>query len=656
MRFVQKWGGGGAYKHSSNNSGLRHYFATLNAEKQQDTHTNYKTEYKKQTTATQLVLWLLVFCVACVFAMTPIFNSKKSASLDAGQVNDGAFTNAPWVQVNTASKPLFTGNNTVDGEVLYDLLSYVNSTTVWNGVQKNNTTPFEGSAYTALTCEDFGKLDSNTNRNFAQLLVTLYGDTIIDSNNKAVQWQVVYRSMNDTSDVLTLYMNDIYKTTSMFDSTGSNNEYLKSDTLRGFVSTGTNSLQKQVSTKYGTSYLVAPKDVPSSWQSKNNQPDSDGSVSWCTNNGLNNVEDLLWVPSGYEVLSVLKNKNTNEWENENTEVSWVWDVKDTEWNNTEISKNDNLLVWDMDAGVFMECTTNGGRTGLWRMNGYDRATNSETWLRSGHPDSSGSYLSARTIGPMGDGSGMRVDDSYSVRVALHLNLASLAEQQLCKVSANSSFSSGTAPTCALSTDARDLHEGEFNYKNYIVPNNATTKGSATATFTERNSTKIKSFILKTETSSKTINVDSASGSGTASGVGDYSYTYSDGKLSVTVSNLSASTEVVASDVLTTNLNIVANNNSVNSLLILTIMDGSTSIAEYSCISGTISVSVTLEQKKTYKILATRPFGSRLTVLLNGATLAPTNFACYEISTGTNNAMNLSFTLTGDGSWKNCVVV
>ena len=644
---MHKNGGGGAYKHSSNNSGLRHYYATLNAEKQQDTHTNYKTEYKKQTTVTQLVLWLLVFCVGLVFAMAPIFNSKKTAPLDAGQVNDGEFTNAPWVQVGKQNdgtvKPLFTGNNTVDGEVLYDLLSYVNSTTVWNGVQRNNTTPFEGSAYTALTCEDFGKLDSNTNRNFAQLLVTLYGDTIIDAKDKAVQWQVVYRSMNDTSDVLTLYMNDIYKTTSMFDSTSSNNEYLKSDTLRGFVSTGTNSLQKQVSTKYGTSYLVAPKDVPSSWQATTNQPNSDGSISWSINNGLDNVDDLLWVPSGYEVFSV-KNKTTNEWENEYTEESFVSDSND---------KNAQLYSLDENYEEIV-CTTNG-RTGLWRMNGYDRAINSLVWLRSGLWNDPGSACEVFSSGRC---TNYYVGDSDGVRVALHLNLASLAEQQLCKVSANSSFSSGIAPTCALSTEARDLQttKGEFNYKNYIVPNNTTAKGSATATFTERNSTKIKSFILKTATNSKTINVDSASGSGTASGVGNYSYTYSGDKLLVTVSNLSASTEIVAFGVLTTNLTIVANNNSVNSLLILTIMDGSTSIAEYSCITGTISISVDLEQKKTYKILATRPFGSRLTVLLDGATLAPTNFACYEISTGTQNAMNLSFELTGDGSWKNCVVV
>ena len=637
---MHKNGGGGAYKHSSNNSGLRHYFATLNAEKQQDTHTNYKTEYKKQTTATQLVLWLLVFFVGCVFTMTPIFNSKKSAPLDAGQVDDGEFTNAPWVQVgkqdDDTMKPLFTGNNTVDGEVLYDLLSYVNSTTVWNGVQKNNTTTISGRTYTALTCEDFGKLDTSTKN--AQLLITLFGDTIVNRSSNAVQWQAVYRSINDTSDVLTLYMNDIYKTTSMFDSTSSNNDYLGSDTLRGFVSTGTTSLQSKVASAYGTNYLVAPKDVPSSWQSTTNQPNSDGKTSYSINNGLDNVEDLLWIPSGYEVFAV----GTEKEKGDLTRVSDVSDVEAT------------LQVYN---GGWKECTTNG-RTGLWRMSGYDRAIGSWTWLRSGYSYDAYGY-NLRGIDSDGGYSNDYPTYRGGVRVALHLNLFSLAGQQLCKVSASSSVSSGLAPTCALSTDARDLHEGEFNYKNYIVPNNTTAKGSATATFTERNSTKIKSFILKTATSSKTINVDSASGNGTASGIGNYSYTYSGGKLAVTVSNLSAATEIVASDeelILTTNLNIVANNNSVNSLLILTIMDGSTGIAEYSCISGTISISVALLQKKTYKILATRPFGSRLTVLLDSETLAPTNFACYEISTGTKNAMNLSFELTGDGSWKNCVVV
>ena len=254
MKFAQKSGGGG-YKRNNKNRSIKHYFVTLNAEKQLGTPPSYKTKYSTLSAATQIVSWLLVFCALLVLAMTPIFSSKKSAPLDAGQTSDGVqFTNAPWTQVNTASKPLFTGENTVDGEVLYDLLAYINSTTVWNGVTKNNTTPISGSKYTALTCEDFGKLDTSTKN--AQLLVTLYKDTIVNSSSKAVQWQVVYRSMDDTSDVLTLYMNDTYTTTSAFDNYSSKttcNNYLTSlintsgttdssgnhrSILRDFVSTG----------------------------------------------------------------------------------------------------------------------------------------------------------------------------------------------------------------------------------------------------------------------------------------------------------------------------------------------------------------------------------------------------------------------------------
>ena len=600
------------------------------------------------------MLWLLVFCVGCVFAMTPIFNSKKSAPLDAGQTDSGTqFTNAPWVQVNTASNPLFTGKSAdgiskVNAEVLYDLLSYVNSTSVWNGVTKNNTTPLSGSAYTALTCEDFGKLDTSTKN--AQLLVTLFGDIIVNSANNAVQWQAVYRSMNDTSDVLTLYMNDIYKTTSMFDSTGNNQNYLTSDSLRDFVSTGGNSLQSQVASVYGTSHLVAPKDVPSNWQSTANQPDSDSLYNRGMNNGIDDAEDLLWVPSGYEVILREKEIEPFVGVSDSTRVSNVLDVDAT------LQYYGFDPITDSHAYLDIDTTKTHGRSGLWRMSGYDRAIGSNAWLRSAN---SRNNSWGRKVSADGDVSTGNVNENENVRIALHLNLSSLVEQQLCKVSANSSFSSGTAPTYEYGTKDLQTTFSTYNYCNYVISNNITAKGSATATFTERNSIKIKSFILKTATNSKTINVDSASGSGTASGVGNFSYTYSGGKLAVTVSNLSASTEIVASDeelILTTNLNIVANNNSVNSLLILTIMDGSTSIAEYSCITDKISISVDLEQKKTYKILATRPFGSRLTVLLDGATLAPTNFACYEISTGTQNAMNLSFELTGDGSWKNCVVV
>ncbi len=203
---------------------------------------------------------------------------------------------------------------------------------------------------------------------------------------------------------------------------------------------------------------------------------------------------------------------------------------------------------------------------------------------------------------------------------------------------------------------------EYNYSNYVVKNSSdTTKGTRTVEYAAIDTSKyqITSFDLITETGTKTITASSASGRGSLASEGycDYSYTYSGGKLTVTVSNLSKAVRVQANvESAGTILNLTATNSAVNSLLMLTVMDGNECIAEYSCVSGTISISVALEQKKTYKILATRPFGSRLTVLLDGATLAPTNFACYEISTDTKNAMNLSFELTGDGSWKNCVVV
>ena len=106
----------------------------------------------------------------------------------------------------------------------------------------------------------------------------------------------------------------------------------------------------------------------------------------------------------------------------------------------------------------------------------------------------------------------------------------------------------------------------------------------------------------------------------------------------------------------TRLNITATNNAVNSLLVLTIMDGDARLAEYSCISGTITPRITLDWNKTYKILATRPFGSSLEVKLDNVLQSPTIFACYEISTAEKVRMNISFTLTGDGSWKNCVVI
>ena len=613
---MHKNGGGGAYKHSSNNSGLRHYYATLNAEKQQDTHTNYKTEYKKQTTATQLVLWLLVFFMGCVFAMTPIFNFRKSVPIDAGSLGGSTFyINAPVFvagdtnrsatlgsansstgELNTTAqnKPLFKTNGTVDKNVLNDLLNMLD-----DGKVKANATSNSGVTY--YSAKNFGQYGTQTGWSTdktgnAQILVKLFETAGADNINKLTSqyWQAVYRSVNDKSDVLTLYMTSSYLEKQQFD-TSTQGNYSKS-AIRNVITTDYTALSETFA--QFDKYVVAPYQLSSNtanemtnnknasldkskclnlggWQSSAYQTSACGSTAnnppiksqWLSereksiekqlgSSGYCDAGDSRWgyhysVNNGLDGIG----DGWDDWKSIDSNYSdklWIpsgFEALHTGYRpttNAYLSKydEDNDIVYlddnylkanaKINSSANTSVHSNSNRTGLWQLNGYDRGSNSWAWLRSG--TSTFTHF-ARGINADGSNFDYRVGIEYAVRVALHLDLSALK---------------------------------------------------------------------------------------------------------------SMSPE--------TNLNLTATNNAVNSLLILTIMDGNECIAEYSCITGTISISVDLEQKKTYKILATRPFGSRLTVLLDGATLSPTNFACYEISTGTNNAMNLSFELTGDGSWKNCVVV
>ena len=568
MKFAQKSGGGGGYNRSNINRSEKYYLIALNKEKQLDTSPSYKTKYSTLSVATRIVSWLLLFCTLLVLAMTPIFSANKKVSLDAGQTDSGTqYNNAPWVQVNSANA-LFTGGSSLNPITIYDLLAQINSTAVWSGVT-------EGTQNTYLSAKNFGKLDSTTNN--AQLLVTLFDGATLDaitttnnrnldiSNASKMQWQVVYRSMSNTKikDVLTLYMNHTY-VSAYYDYTSPYYGYYKDSNLREVARATYTALVGKYSAL--DNYVVLPNALPGLWQSSAYQTGSDkpqssytsgaskasgGASSYAINNGMDTKgtlhsswtststtttdpysNDKLWVPSNYEVI--YKDNRTDG------VTSYV---------TNDASGASATLTDGTTGGADGE---NDGRTGLWELNGYDRASNSLAWLRSGY---SLNDCNACDINPFGgrDDYGVYRGDG-GVRVALHLSVDSLAKE-LCEVSASSTASSGTAPTYTLSTASRNLQTvTTYNYKNYLVPNNTTEKGSATVTFTERSATRINSFTLN----GTSINVNSANGSGKVNGVCDYSYTYENGKLAVSVSNLSVSTKIVANAAKTQTLTIDAN--------------------------------------------------------------------------------------------------
>ena len=570
-------------------------------------YANYgtKTKYKKLPRTTQIMLWLLLFSIFAVFSLCPLAGLATRYNLTAGGPSENTFyinapvfvagdsgrdkdgrtgstildktnSNAGKVTPNNI-KPLFKTDGKVDVEVLADLLNMIDSENVWNGVTENT------NASTYLSAKNFGKYGTqngwtNDQKGNAQILVKLFETTTSTTNSAntatAQYWQAVYRSINGENDVLTLYMCRPY-TTAQFNPSSDktyngktyryegnySQSYLRDKTVLPLYDT--------LKTTYSESldkYIVAPNAIPGLWQSSAYQTSAnssratygtgssgymDGSASYGLNNGLDgqgtkhtswrgtidtNYTDKLWVPSGFEVLHTGYGQNA---ESTLQGTGRLYDeANDIIYLNIDSSKGGTYKDAGaiINSGANTSSHTNANRTGLWELNGYDRASASWAWLRSGV--SSGSGYNAREIHFGGNHYDRNVDDYRGVRVALHLNLGAL-----------------------------------------------------------------KSLLPKE-----------------------------------------------------TNLSITATNNAVNSLLVLTIMDGDARLAEYSCTSGTITPHIMLDWNKTYKILATRPFGSSLEVKLDDDLQSPTIFACYEISTAENAQMNISFTLTGDGSWKNCVVV
>ena len=561
------------------------------------------------------MLWLLAFSIFAVFSLCPLAGLATRYNLTAGGPSDGTFyVNAPVfvagdsarnettgsANINTGvlndtakNHALFKTDGTVNTTVLKDLLSMLDD----NKVKEN---PIGTSDVKYYSAKNFGKYGTqndwkNAQRGNTQILVKLFdtaGDANSNINNFTSQyWQAVYRSINGENDVLTLYMVRSYLTDKIFDEDSGN--YSKSAIRNGILGDYT-TLKGKFS--QADQYIVAPYQLSSSgasdmsktpvengrylnlggWQSSAYQTSAPGVISdipliiqnnewmsgttaeihtgasgyynarntyssnyYAVNNGLDglgdgwkswssidsNYTDKLWLPSGFEVLHTGYKPSTG------ATLSRYDGVNDI----ICLDSNYDKATAGINSKANISAHTNVNRTGLWELNGYDRASNNTVWLRSSGSDSD---FNACIVDHMGDLGTDSADDYQvtGVRVALHLNLGELKS------------------------------------------------------------------------------------------------------------------------LLTTRLNITATNNAVNSLLVLTIMDGDARLAEYSCISGTITPQITLDWNKTYKILATRPFGSSLEVKLDDVLQSPTVFACYAISTAENAQMNISFTLTGDGSWKNCVVV
>ncbi len=603
MKYLTKWGGG-AYnsypqlgqtsisKRAKNKSRNLQIFASK----------GIKTEYKISRT-TQILLWLLTICIFAAFSLCPLAGLAAHYNLTAGGPSDSTFyINAPVFiagdsarskttgsadtstgVVNTNIKPLFKTDGTVNAEVLVDLLNMVNSESVCKGTTENSNAP------TYLSAKNFGQYGTQNNwsaaqKGNAQILVKLFEDTTTTANSvdaaSAQYWQAVYRSINGENDVLTLYMCRPYidaQFNPSSDTTYNNKTYrYESNYSQSYLRDKTVlPLYETLKSTYSAldQYVVAPSQLASGalnlggWQSSAYQTSynvnrviygtnngigssgyEDGTTRFMLSNGMDGLsekdsswsgtvesvyDDKLWVPSGFETLHTGYGQTATS---TMQDTGRLYDEKnDVVYLNDNSSKGETYSsAKAIVSSTSTQHTTN--RTGLWELNGYDRATTgSWMWLRSSRLEDG---TRARGINLNGNSDNFNVDSNIGgVRVALHLNLGELKT---------------------------------------LIPS--------------------------------------------------------------------------------TLLSINANNTATKSLFIFKIMDENIQIAEYSLSSGSITTTKTLQQGKTYTILVTRPIGSRLEVLCNGRELSPISSACYEIMTNENDSMFLSLALSGDMSWKNCIVV
>ena len=423
----------------------------------------------------QIVMWLMLFTTLLVLALQPILQSRNNMSMAGGPANNQYYANAPMTviggsvdestyTINDGTKPLFTANG-VNADVLMELLNAVNSSSVWG----SKTAPTSGSSVTYLSAKDFGNYGDQSSwaesaQGNAQIVLKLLDDTTTPTNNvddaAAQYWQVVYRSTSANEDVLTLYMTNSYmmhrfnpwlsQATEEYRYEGnySQSEIRDQAVLPTYETMASTYSQLD-------QYVVTPSEVPGLWQSSAYQTSynskrsqystgigtsgyGSGSSSYNLENGLDGLSggysswsgtvesaytDKLWVPSAFEVMHTGYGSSDDG----------TSPLQDTG-NNFDEGEGVSYVSNSSSASTTLSNVTSGedGRTGLWELNGYDRAwgdtsVTSFAWLRSGYSNGIGSARAVYWDGNVIDGS---VDAPSGVRVALHLNLKSLASNLL----------------------------------------------------------------------------------------------------------------------------------------------------------------------------------------------------------------------------------
>lgn len=586
----------------------------------------------------RLIFGIVFSMLLPILTILLVLQSYNINKLSAGGINStNFFLNAPITIVNgqvdkyngqiTKSAGLFTSSG-VNLDTLLDLMNKINDKSVLTkGI------PVQNGELIFYTAEDFGKYEdlyygslTENQKGNAQILVDLFGNSSY--------WQVVYRSMNNEHDVLTLYstfgLGGNMPNTNVYHDSSLRQVML--DTYNSWCTTYPTLDQYVIApyqlSSYGASdlsatTLTAEQNQPDkfynlgAWQSSavqtgnsisglsqglGSSPHIQNANDFSCINGLDGLNvasfigenascytDKLWTPSAFEVMYTGYGEDTNvvKFDNGNTPTYFE--------NSVSVANTD----------VIVDIPTNtSSRTGLWKLNAYDRATNNFVWLRS---IPYGSTSQFRVIHRHGAPHQYIVQDASYWRPAIHIDLTELTKLITHSVTANASSGENTSIN---PSELGGITQNDVNRMQEIVQNEYVGKVYQEDTSVRGQKTIYYSYnpkmydIVSFSINGQTILMEDAFGSGTSTdGLCEYSYNKNMTGLAITISNVKGDINIEAQAERYNNFDLVISmtNNSNRDLLLAVSSTDTGAIYRISSSKGQISLTLpTLVVQREYK--------------------------------------------------------
>ena len=579
------------------------------------------------------LLYLLMFFV--IFNQVFIGNVTKLSQ--AGQPSDELnYSESPvyiagtnHIETDALNAPALFTKNGINANVLLDLLNMVNSDSVWNENEILNDN------YTYLSAYDFGKYyDSkridDPKLGYSQISVKLFDDvtlnnitTTIDNQTIDIQnftnqlWQVVYRSMDNDNDVLTLYMSQPY--TSAYFNYEKNNQVYDESNLQEVVTKTWQELLNSFDSITLSDYVVTPNDLLGQWQF--NQPND---ISYSNHNELSVDEIGLWIPSGYECLET-------SWD-ESECISVIEPSSEVNPPKYTSMGYDSQDGWQGD-----------GRTGLWKLNAYDRAWGDDSisaiWLRSGY------YQWGDCVRGINNCSWPIVYNAKSelgVRPAIHINLKKLCEEVFAKISISQN-GLNDYQSQIFSYDknwSNKVPSFYMQFNDAIVKQSSQDEGIVKLVYLFENELYLNSFVIKCKSGEETISlVNKSPNKIYHSQYCDYSFTSSNGEVVLNLGNVADDLNVIFNftEKILTKLNVTFNSLSqIDCCIIVNVYKGDQnnyssvqqiSVGKQKNDSQTVikSINLLLEMNEIYTIVISKPYTFLIEFDENGLT----KNNCYE---------------------------